>query len=51
LIEILIHILIWNGQLELSKGGDGARYTAEARVPTAEAAMALAFHFDSNMAF
>jgi len=43
--------LIWNGQQELSKGGDGARYTAGARVPTADTAMALAFHFDFNSHF
>jgi len=42
------------GQQELSEGGGGARYTAEARVPTAEAAMNTPFdgdfycHFDGE---
>jgi len=34
------------GPQELSEGGDGARYTAEARVPTAEAAMNTPFDCD-----
>jgi len=51
LILISIHILIVKGQQELSEGEDGARYTAEARVPTAEAAMNTPFDCDFNSHF